>query len=113
MDGVLLCSWMLRRMRILLNMQSCFMTLRVAEAQIAEGKFIEHDDFKNICLSGLAYRGWLVICCARNLIETNKYIASENPEAARKVIIDIFEAGNKIKAFPEKGRIVPELRRKI
>jgi plasmid stabilization system protein ParE len=47
-----------------------------------------------------------------NLIETNKYIASENPEAARKVINDIFEAGNKIKAFPEKGRIVPELRRK-
>jgi plasmid stabilization system protein ParE len=47
-----------------------------------------------------------------NLIETNKYIASENPEAARKVINDIFEAGNKIKASPEKGRIVPELRRK-
>ena len=47
-----------------------------------------------------------------NLIETNKYIASENPEAARKVINDIFEAGNKIKVFPEKGRIVPELRRK-
>jgi plasmid stabilization system protein ParE len=47
-----------------------------------------------------------------NLIETNKYIASENPEAARKVINDIFKAGNKIKAFPEKGRIVPELRRK-
>jgi len=47
-----------------------------------------------------------------NLIETNKYIASENPEAARKIINDIFEAGNKIKVFPEKGRIVPELRRK-
>jgi len=47
-----------------------------------------------------------------NLIETNKYIASENPEAARKVINDIFEAGTKIKAFPEKGRIVTELRRK-
>ena len=47
-----------------------------------------------------------------NLIEKNKYIASENPEVARKVINDIFEAGNKIKAFPEKGRIVPELRRK-
>ena len=47
-----------------------------------------------------------------NLIETNKYIASENPEAARKVINDIVEAGNKIKAFPENGRIVPELRRK-
>ena len=47
-----------------------------------------------------------------NLIETNKYIASENPEAARKVINDIFEVGNKIKVFPEKGRIVPELRRK-
>ena len=47
-----------------------------------------------------------------NLIEANKYISVENPEAARKVINDIYEAGNKIKAFPEKGRIVPELRRK-
>lgn len=47
-----------------------------------------------------------------NLIETNKYIASENPEAARKVINDIFDAVNKIKVFPAKGRIVPELRRK-
>jgi len=55
--------------------------------------------------------GWSYVALG-NLIETNKYIASENPEAARKVINDIFEAGNKIKAFPEKGRIVPELRRK-
>jgi plasmid stabilization system protein ParE len=47
-----------------------------------------------------------------NLIEANKYISSENPDAARKVIIDIYEAGNKIKEFPEKGRIVPEFRRK-
>ena len=39
-----------------------------------------------------------------NLIEANKYISSENPEAARKVINDIYEAGNKIKEFPEKGR---------
>ena len=47
-----------------------------------------------------------------NIIEANKYIASENPEAARKIINDIFEAGNKINAFPEKGRIVPKLWRK-
>ena len=47
-----------------------------------------------------------------NLIETNKYISSENPEAARKVINDIYDTGNKIKEFPEKGRIVPEIRRK-
>jgi plasmid stabilization system protein ParE len=47
-----------------------------------------------------------------NLIETNKYISSENPEAARKVINDIYDTGNKIKKFPEKGRIVTEIRRK-
>ena len=47
-----------------------------------------------------------------NLIEANKYMSSENPEAARKVINDIYETGNKIKEFPEKGRIVPEIRRK-
>jgi toxin ParE1/3/4 len=46
-----------------------------------------------------------------NLIETNKYISSENPEAPRKVINDIYDTGNKIKEFPEKGRIVPEIRR--
>jgi len=46
-----------------------------------------------------------------NLIEANKYISSENPEAARKVINDIYDTGNKIKEFPEKGRIVPEIRR--
>ena len=48
-----------------------------------------------------------------NLIEANKYISSENPEAARKVINDIYDAGNKIKEFPENGRIVPEIRRKM
>ncbi len=47
-----------------------------------------------------------------NLIETNKYISSENPEAARKVINYIYETGNRIKGFPEKGRIVPEIRGK-
>lgn len=47
-----------------------------------------------------------------NFIEANKYIYSENPEAARKVINDIYHTGNKIKKFPEKGRIVPEIRRK-
>jgi toxin ParE1/3/4 len=46
-----------------------------------------------------------------NLIEANKYISIENPEAARKAIKDIYETGDKIKEFPEKGRIVPEFRR--
>jgi len=46
-----------------------------------------------------------------NLIEANKYISIENPEAARKAIKDINETGDKIKEFPEKGRIVPEIRR--
>jgi toxin ParE1/3/4 len=47
-----------------------------------------------------------------NLIEANKYISSENPEAARKIINDIYDTGNKIKKFPGKGRIVPEISRK-
>lgn len=46
-----------------------------------------------------------------NLIEANKYISIENPEAARKAIKDIYETGDKIKEFPEKGRMVPEFRR--
>jgi plasmid stabilization system protein ParE len=44
-----------------------------------------------------------------NLIENTQYIAKENPEAARAVIDDIYDAGNKIKEFPEKGRVVPEI----
>lgn len=48
---------------------------------------------------------------AGNLIESNRYIAKENPEAARVVIKDIHEAGNRIKDFPEKGRVVPEIRK--
>lgn len=46
---------------------------------------------------------------AGNLIENSRYIARENPEAARSVISDIYEAGNRIKEFPGKGRIVPEI----
>jgi plasmid stabilization system protein ParE len=46
---------------------------------------------------------------AGNLIENNQYIAKENPVAARAVISDIYDAGNKIKEFPEKGRVVPEI----
>ena len=48
---------------------------------------------------------------AGNLIESNRYIAKENPEAARVVIKDIHEAENRIKDFPEKGRVVPEIRK--
>lgn len=44
-----------------------------------------------------------------NLIESNRFIAKENPEDARSVINDIYEAGNRIKEFPAKGRIVPEI----
>jgi toxin ParE1/3/4 len=44
-----------------------------------------------------------------NLIESNRFIAKENPAAAREVISDIYEAGNRIKGFPGKGRIVPEI----
>ena len=48
---------------------------------------------------------------AGNLIESNRYIAKDNPDAARNVIKDIYEAGNRIKEFPEKGRFVPEFRK--
>ena len=44
-----------------------------------------------------------------NLIENNRYIAKENPDAARRIIKEIYEAGSRIKQYPEKGRIVPEI----
>jgi len=48
---------------------------------------------------------------AGNLIESNRYIAKDNPDAARDVIKEIYEAGSCIKEFPEKGRVVPEFRK--
>jgi len=48
---------------------------------------------------------------AGNLIENNRYIARDNPDAARDLIKEVFEAGNRIKEFPEKGRVVPEFRK--
>jgi len=48
---------------------------------------------------------------AGNIIESNRYISKDNPDAARDVIKDIYEAGNSIKKFPEKGRVVPEFRK--
>ena len=46
---------------------------------------------------------------AGNIIEHNQYIAKDDPEAARAVIRDIFNAGDRVKEFPEKGRVVPEI----
>ena len=51
---------------------------------------------------------WLFIA-AGNLIENNRYNAKDHPEAARAVIKDIYEAGTRIREFPEKGRVVPEI----
>ncbi|MEW6405706.1 MAG: type II toxin-antitoxin system RelE/ParE family toxin [Chloroflexota bacterium] len=45
---------------------------------------------------------------AGNIVEQNQYIAKDDPEAARAVIKDIFNAGDCLKEFPEKGRVVPE-----
>jgi len=46
---------------------------------------------------------------AGNIIEQNQYIAKDNPEAARSVIEDIYNAGDRLKEFPQKGRVVPEI----
>jgi plasmid stabilization system protein ParE len=66
---------------------------------------------RNIYLNGLVYEGYLVLCCSgesyRN--ENSRYIAKENPDAARVVISAIYEAGNRIKESPDKTRIVPEI----
>ncbi len=44
-----------------------------------------------------------------DLVESNIFIARENPEAARNIISEVYEARISIKEFPEKGRIVPEV----
>lgn len=44
-----------------------------------------------------------------DLIESNKFIAREDPEEARAIINEVYESRYRIKAFPEQGRIVPEV----
>ena len=49
---------------------------------------------------------------ADDLVENNKFIARENPEAARAIVNSIYESRIKIKEFPARGRVVPEINNK-
>ena len=49
---------------------------------------------------------------ADDLVENNKYIARENPEAAIAIVNNIYESRNRIKKFPSQGRVVPEIGQK-
>jgi len=49
---------------------------------------------------------------ADDLVENNKYIARENPEAAIAIVNNIYESRNRIKEFPSRGRVVPEIGQK-
>jgi plasmid stabilization system protein ParE len=44
--------------------------------------------------------------------EIADYISSDNPQAARKWVDDIFQKVEKLEDFPSSGRVVPELNRK-
>ncbi len=41
--------------------------------------------------------------------EAAKYIARDKPEAARSWLDGIFEAVDRLEAFPQSGRMVPEI----
>jgi toxin ParE1/3/4 len=49
---------------------------------------------------------------ADDLVENNKYIARENPEAAIAIVNNIYECRTRIKEFPSQGRVVPEIGQK-
>jgi len=49
---------------------------------------------------------------ADDLVENNKYIARENPEAAIAIVNNIYESRNRIKEFPTQGCVVPEIGQK-
>jgi len=49
----------------ILSMPSCFMTSRSQRPRSLKGNSSSMKISKNTCLSGLAYEGCLVICCAR------------------------------------------------
>jgi plasmid stabilization system protein ParE len=38
-----------------------------------------------------------------------KYIARDKPEAARAWLVGVFEAVDRLEAFPQSGRMVPEI----
>jgi plasmid stabilization system protein ParE len=44
--------------------------------------------------------------------EIAEYIAQDNPKAAENWVNTVFEKVGKLKAFPESGRIVPEINNK-
>lgn len=46
---------------------------------------------------------------AYDLVENNRYIARENPDAARAIVNNIYESRKRIKEFPTQGRVVPEI----
>jgi addiction module RelE/StbE family toxin len=47
-----------------------------------------------------------------DLVENNKYIARENPDAAKVIVNNIYESRKRIKEFPTQGRVVPEIGQK-
>jgi addiction module RelE/StbE family toxin len=49
---------------------------------------------------------------ADDLVENNKYIARENPDAARAIVNNIYESRKRIKEFPTQGHVVPEIGKK-
>ncbi len=46
---------------------------------------------------------------AYDLVENNRYISRENPDAARAIVNNNYEYRKRIKEFPTQGRVVPEI----
>jgi toxin ParE1/3/4 len=55
---------------------------------------------------------WSPLAISR-LSETAKYIALDNPAAAKRWVNKIFALVEKLSAFPERGRVVPEINNKM
>jgi len=47
------------------------------------------------------------------ITEIAKYIAMDNPSAAKKWVDEIFNSVKKLKQFPKSGRMIPEIQLKI
>jgi toxin ParE1/3/4 len=55
---------------------------------------------------------WSPLAVSR-LSEIAKYIALDNPVAAERWVNKIFALVEKLSAFPERGRVVPEINNKM
>ena len=86
--------------------------VRVAERELAQGKGLSHlKAFARVTAAAPVRIEWSPIAVQR-AIEAARYIAADNPQAARAWVDALFSTVERLARFPQSGRVVPELGRR-